>query len=184
MQRLLRRIQYWWRARRLDADLADELEVHRAMTQEKLERGGLPAADAFAASRRALGNVTLAREDARAAWIWPWVQSVRQDVAYALRAMRRQPGVSLLAIGTLSAAIGLNTTVFTVYSALTLRPWAVNDASRMITIYNLSDRDRMVRGGGGPYGFSVAELQYFAEHVENGLGLHRDAKRRRRQDGW
>ena len=123
MQKFLRRIRYWFRARRLDADLAEELEVHRALTQERLERGGFPPKDAFDASRRALGNVTLAREEARDAWIWPWVQSVRQDLAYALRAVRHQPGFSVLAIGTLAAAIGLNTTVFTVYSALTMRPW-------------------------------------------------------------
>jgi macrolide transport system ATP-binding/permease protein len=164
MQRFLRRIQYWFRVRRLEADIAEELEVHRAMTQEKLERDGLSAADAFAASRRALGNVTLAREEARAAWIWPWVQGVRQDATYALRAMRHQPGFSLLAIGTLAAAIGLNTAVFTVYSALTMRPWPVRNPQQVVTIYNLSDRDRLARGGGGPYGFSLAETQYFAEH--------------------
>ena len=171
MQRLLRRIQYRFRARRLEADLAEELEVHRAMTQEKLERDGMPAQDALYASRRALGNITLAREDARAAWIRPWVQSVRQDAAYALRAMRHQPGFNLLAIGTLAAAIGLNTTVFTVYSALTMRPWPVRDAGRMITIYNLSDRDRIARAGGGPYGLSRAELQYFAEHAKTVSGF-------------
>ena len=61
MQRFLRRIQYWLRARRLEAELAEELEIHRAMTQEKLERDGVPAGDAFYASRRSLGNVALAR---------------------------------------------------------------------------------------------------------------------------
>jgi hypothetical protein len=110
--KFLRRARFWIRHRQVDADLVAELEVHRAMTQEKLERGGLSAPEAFHASRRLLGNVTLAREDARAAWISPWIRSIGQDAAYALRAMRRQPGFSLLAIGTLAAAIGLNTTVF------------------------------------------------------------------------
>jgi hypothetical protein len=30
---------------------------------------------------REMGNITHAREDARAVWIWPWLQSVWQDVA-------------------------------------------------------------------------------------------------------
>ncbi len=131
----------------------------------------MPKADAFAASRRALGNVTLAGEEAHAAWIWPWVPGIRQDAAYALRAMRHQPGFSLLAIGTLAAAIGLNTTVFTVYSALTMRPWPVRNPQQMVTIYNLSDRDRIARGGGGPYGFSAAETQHFAEHAKTISGF-------------
>ena len=40
------------------------------MRQAELERSGLPPREAADASRRALGNVTLAREDARAVWVW------------------------------------------------------------------------------------------------------------------
>ncbi len=82
MQKFLRRIQYRFRARRLDADLSEELEVHRALTQERLERGGLSPKDAFDASRRALGNVTLAREDARDAWTRSWLERPARTCAY------------------------------------------------------------------------------------------------------
>src|SRR5258706_6871181 len=137
MGRLLRRLQYFFRQRRLDAELAEELEFHRAAKQQQLEKEGLPSAEAAHSARRALGNMTLAREDARGVWIAPWLEGVRQDLAYALRAMGHQPGFSLVAIGTLAAAIGLNTTLFTIYSAFALRPWpAVPDAGRVVTIYN------------------------------------------------
>ena len=42
----------------------------------------MDAAEAAYASRRALGNVTLAREDARDVWIWPWLERLWQDVRY------------------------------------------------------------------------------------------------------
>jgi len=162
MGRLLRRLQYLFRQRRLEAELAEELEFHRATKQQQLEEAGLSSAEAAHSARRALGNMTLAREDARGVWLAPWLEGVRQDLAYALRAMRRQPGFSLVAIGTLAAAIGLNTTLFTIYSAFALRPWpAVPDAGRVVTIYN----------GTGAGNFSRAAFEYFAEHTQSFEGL-------------
>ena len=65
MARLLRRIRYWIRRREVEAALAEELETHRALEQERLEQSGVPVAEARYASHRALGNAVLAREDAR-----------------------------------------------------------------------------------------------------------------------
>ena len=77
--KFLRRLLYLLRNRGMEAEFAEELETHRWMAQERELQGR--AADAAAASRRAMGNVTLAREDARAQWIAPWLDSVWQDVA-------------------------------------------------------------------------------------------------------
>jgi putative ABC transport system permease protein len=44
MRKLLRRIGYWLRHRQVDADLAEEIESHRAMVQARLDRSGLLAA--------------------------------------------------------------------------------------------------------------------------------------------
>lgn len=60
-------------------------------------------ADASWASRRALGNVTLSREDARAVWIWPWLDGLRQDLRYAMRSVARQPGFAVVAVLTWAA---------------------------------------------------------------------------------
>jgi hypothetical protein len=51
--------------------LAEELEFHRNLKQRELEEAGLPGLESSTASQRALGNVVLAREDARAVWICP-----------------------------------------------------------------------------------------------------------------
>ena len=55
MQKLFRRIRYWAGSRRAKADLAEEMELHRALKQEELERNGMSAKDAAGAS---LGNVS------------------------------------------------------------------------------------------------------------------------------
>ena len=49
------------------------------------EAGRDEGAAAEAASRRTMGNMTLAREDARAAWMAPWLESVWQDLRYGVR---------------------------------------------------------------------------------------------------
>jgi predicted permease len=151
--RILRRLSYLFHQRRAEAELAEELEFHRLMNKEM---GGDP---------RAMGNTTRAREDARAVWIWPWLQSVWQDVAYALRSLRRQPGFTLVALLTLGTAIGLNTSLFTVFNLIALHPWPIKDSGRLI---------RILQNG---HGFSLAEYRDLAAHATNfaGLAIKRDS---------
>jgi len=76
IRRLLARV----RNRGFEADLVEELRLHEEMKRRELEASGMQAPEARAQARRALGNATLAREDARGVWIAPWLESVVQDV--------------------------------------------------------------------------------------------------------
>src|SRR6516164_1935486 len=145
--KLLRRLRYWLRQREMERDLAEEIDFHRALT------GDL----------RGMGNITLAREEARAVWIWHWLQSVSQDVAYALRNLRGQPGFTAVALATLGIAIGFDTSFFTVFNAAALRPWPVKDPSRVVQVFQTDLR--------GAYGFSPAEYRYLAAHVQSVSGM-------------
>ena len=153
MRTLFRRITYWIARRSREADLAEELECHRALTQARLERSGLPATEARYASRRALGNVTLAREDARSVWVWPWLDSVRKDLAYALRALRRNPVFSAAVVLVTALGIGATTSVFGLVDALILKPLPVRDPYRLVYLnspsfsYPIFPETRQ-RGGG------------------------------------
>jgi len=143
--KLFRRLRYWLGARQNQADLAEEIEFHRAM-------GG------------AMGNTTIAREDSRAVWIWPWLESVMQDVRYALRNLRAHPGFTSVAILALGCAIGLNTSLFTVFNAIAIRPWPIADPGRVVNIFELDDRLRT-------FGFSLEEFRYLAAHSKTISGV-------------
>ena len=132
MRRFLRRLWYAFRQRRLDADFAEEIEFHRDMKQRELEARGIHSTEAEFAVRRALGNITLAREDARAVWIWPWLESVWQDAVYVLRTFRRQPGFSTAVLLTLSLGIGANVAIFSVVDAVLLRPAPYPEPDRIV----------------------------------------------------
>lgn len=154
MLKIARKIVHILGYRRADRDLVDEMEFHRALTQQHLEESGVPPLDAACASRRALGNTTLAREDARAVWIWPWLESLWQDIVYALRSLRREPAFTLVALVALGGAIGLNTSLFTTFSAFMWRPWPVTDPDRIVTLVDQNTRATV----------SLAERDHFARY--------------------
>ena len=169
MMKLLRRAAYFLRRRQAEADLAEELAFHEAMIRRDMEEDGTEPTQARAAGRRAMGNRTLAREDARAVWIWPWLESVFQDLSYGLRSLRREPGFTLVAVLALAFGIGLNTSLFTVFNALALRPWPVKDPDRVVTVFAIAENRS--RGLNPAHGFGPVEHRYLSEHSKTMTGL-------------
>ena len=132
MLKLFRRLNYWMRRDEFDADLAAEIEAHRAMKEDQLRRRGIPPDEARRESRRGFGNPTLAIEDARNVWLAPWVESVWQDTAYALRMIRRNPGFAASMILVMALGIGSMSGVFGLVDALVLRSLPVREPDRLV----------------------------------------------------
>src|ERR1700759_1141272 len=88
--------------RRMDEDLRQELDSHRAELQAAFERRGLTPDAAAAAGRRAMGTPALPREDARDVWIVRWIDDGWREARQAFRALRREPLFASAAIVTLS----------------------------------------------------------------------------------
>ncbi len=167
MTRLLRRLRARIRYRRFDADLAEEIEFHRAMKQREGERAGLSATEARLMSHQQMGNVTLARESSRGVWIASWLDGLLQDVRYALRSLRGHPGFAIAAGTALVLGIGLNTSVFTFCNAVMLRPWSVEDPRRVVTAHYVHSS----ASGVGTSGFGIAEYRFLRDHARTFSGL-------------
>jgi putative ABC transport system permease protein len=140
MLQFLRRLYTLTRRRRLESDLAAELEFHRAMKQLEFEGDGLNSADASFAAQRALGNRTLALEDARAVWVWTWWDSFQQDVTRTLRGFRRQPAVTIAIIVAMSTGIAVTTAMFAIVNGVLLRPFPYREQDRLFALWQ-SDKD-------------------------------------------
>jgi putative ABC transport system permease protein len=129
---MFRQWRSWWDARRVQKELAEEIETHRALIERRLRQTGASAADAAAESRRLMGNDTLAREDARAVWVPPSIDSVLQDVRYALRMVLRAPGFAAAMIVVMGVGIGATTGVFGILDGLVLRSLPVTAPDRLV----------------------------------------------------
>ena len=128
---MLRRLLYFLRRSRYEADLREEIETHRALRQATLERDGLAPEDAAHASRRAMGNVTLAVEDTRDAWVVRATDTAWQDVRIALRGLRKSAGFSAVVVVILALGIGANTALFSIFNSLIMRPLPVRNPERL-----------------------------------------------------
>src|SRR5689334_23738058 len=63
------------------------------------------------------------------------LDSLRQDLVYALRALRKSPGFSAVAILSLAVGIGANTTIFTFINAVLLEPLPYPDSTRIVVLH-------------------------------------------------
>lgn len=122
MRELLSRLTDLFRRRRLEAELKDELAFHEEMLARDARASGAGAVDAAHAAHRQLGNVTGVRESTRDQWGFAWLETVRQDLRYAARGLRRSPGFTAAAVVTLGLGIGANAAMFGVIDRLMFRP--------------------------------------------------------------
>ena len=136
MRTFFRRLAYLLHSRRHERDLREEMESHRAMAQERLERAGMNRLDAARESRRTLGNITVAREKSRDIWIWPSLERLWQDVRYGGRLLLKQRTFAATAIATLAIGIAATTAMMSVAGGELWRPLPFTNPDRLVSIHS------------------------------------------------
>ena len=128
-----------WRNRAED-ELAREVDAHLNLIQDEFERKGLTPEDARLAARRAFHGIDQTKELHRDERSFMRLEQLRQDLAHAVRTLRRRPGFTCVAVLMLALGIGVNTAMFTVVNTILLRPLPFSNPERLVALVDSYSR--------------------------------------------
>lgn len=86
------RMKSLFRKRRMDREIAEELDFHQALLREKLLRQRTAPSDVGAAARRSFGNASRWHERLRELWQFRTLENLARDMSFSARLLRKSPG--------------------------------------------------------------------------------------------
>ena len=144
-----------WRTRpEVSAEVDEELRFHLDMVAERLRADGLSPDRAYAEALRRFGDLRQTQRIGRAEGLrrerekrrMTYFDELGQDLRYAVRALRRSPGLTLTAMLTLALGIGANTAIFSVVRAVLLEPLPFDEPARIARVWQVNPSTGMSRG--------------------------------------
>lgn len=158
MRALVERLRTFAGSGRRDAALTEEIECHLDMLTDEFRAQGFGERDARRRARRAFGSVDRVKESARDELGLPFLDSIKRDVVFALRQLRKAPSFTAAAILTLAIGIGGTTGIFSVLDVVAIRSLSYPDAERLAVIHEGFPRF-------GPFPASAADAEFWSQHT-------------------
>lgn len=128
--------------RRGDARLREEMESHIAMQTEENIRVGMSADEARRQARLKFGAVETIREAYHVEEGLPLIEDLLRDLRHSVRALRKSPGFTSVAVVTLALGIGSSAAIFCLMDALWLHPMHVPHPDRVVRIFGTTKQDQ------------------------------------------
>jgi len=166
LSEFVRRLLMLLRREKFDADLDEEMRLHRELREQEQIDGGLSPKEAHYAAQRRFGNDLVLREESRDMWGWNWLENLVEDVRYGLRTLAKNRGFTAVAVLTLALGVGANTAIFSAVYAVLLKPLPFRSPGQLVRVFEANDR-----AGIPAEGCSYPEFQEWQRqnHVFSGM---------------
>ena len=129
-----RRLGLLFSRNRFRSELDEEMAFHRDQAQKRFEAEGMSTSDARFAAKRQFGNATRLKEQSHEE-VGFRLETVGQDLRYALRQLRLNPGFTAVIMLTLALSIGANSAIFSVIDGVLLRSLPYPEPDRLTRLY-------------------------------------------------
>src|SRR5579863_10895 len=125
-----------------------------------MKREGLSEDEAHRRARVEFGNARAAEERFHLRNRVEWFDNLLRDIRYGLRGLWRNPGFAVVAVLTLSLAIGANTTIFSLLDQALIRALPVEDPGRLVVLSSAGPHPGHLHSGGGNHDGHLHEFSY------------------------
>jgi macrolide transport system ATP-binding/permease protein len=132
--RFLRKLGLLFGRERFRDELNEEMAFHRAAVESALVDEGMTPEAARYAARRQFGNVTRMNELSHEV-IGFRAETVAQDIRFAIRQLRKNPGFAATAILILALGLCANVAIFAFVDAALLKPLPYQNPSRLVGLF-------------------------------------------------
>ncbi len=133
VSRFLHKLTILFSRNRYRSELNEEMAFHRAQAEKELIEDGMAAQDAKIAAKRQFGNATLLNEQSHEV-VGFRAETVAQDLRFALRQLRKNPGFALTAICILALGMGVSVAIFGFVDAALLQPLPYANPNRLMSV--------------------------------------------------
>jgi predicted permease len=131
--RFMKKLSFLFGRQRLGRELDEEMAFHRVQaTEEFIAAGMTPEAARYAAMRQ-FGNATLLKERSHEV-VGFRAETVVQDLHFALRQLRKNPGFALTAILILALGLGASVAIFAFVDAALIKPLPYPNPTRLVAV--------------------------------------------------
>ncbi|MFZ0392252.1 MAG: ABC transporter permease, partial [Terracidiphilus sp.] len=134
ISKFLRKFSLLFHRNRFCSDLYEEMTFHRQQAERELIASGLSPQAAHHAAMLRFGNPTALRDRSQEAVTFR-AETVLQDLRFALRQLRKNPGFAATAILILALGIASSVAIFAFVDAALIQPLPYKDPARLAQLF-------------------------------------------------